>query len=323
MKVVAYSIKGFEKELLARYNQKKHDITLISNSLSLETIEYALDKDAVLVFTNDDVSAQVVNKLADMGVKHIVTRSTGTDHIDKVQAKKRGINVLNVPGYSPQAIAEHAVSLAMCLSRHLIQANERSRKFNFQLDELTGFNFYGKIAGIIGLGNIGQATASIYNGLGCKVLGYDIEFPKNLHQIEKVSLSELIAQSDIITLHVPLNAETKYMIGASEIASMKTGVMLINTARGALLNTAAILQGLEDGKIAYLGIDVYENEKGLFFEDHQEDEIKDQLLEKLMSFPNVLVTPHQAFLTNEALAQIAEQTIKNLDIWALTDVKQL
>ena len=322
MKVVAYSAKAFEKELLAKFNHKKHDITLISNPLSLETIEYALDKDAVLVFTNDDVSAPIVNKLADLGVKYIATRSTGTDHIDKQAAQKRGVKIENVPGYSPQAIAEHSVAMAMCLSRHLIQSSIRGRKFDFQLDGLTGFNFYGKTVGIIGLGNVGLATASIYIGLGCRILGYDVNYPKTLHSIEKTPLNELISQSDIISLHVPLTADTKYMIGMEEIETMKTGVMLINTARGGLINTEAALKGIENGKIAYLGIDVYEHEKSLFFEDHHDDEIKDPLLEKLIAFPNVLVTPHQAFLTDEALGQIAEQTIKNLDLWALNDQKE-
>lgn len=318
MKVVAYSTKVFEKEVLARCNHKKHDITLISNPLSIGTIEFALDKDAVLVSTNDDVSALVINKLADMGVRYIATRSTGNDHIDKIQAKKRGIKIANVPGYSPQAIAEHAVLLAMCLSRRLIQANKRSLRFNFQLDGLTGFNFYGKTVGIIGLGDIGKAAASIYIGLGCHILGHDIRHLKNLHHIVQVPLIDLLSQSDIISLHVPLNPETKYMIGASQISTMKTGVMLINTASGVLIDTAAILKSIENGKIGYLGIDVYENEKGLFFEDHQKDEFKDPLLVTLMSFPNVLVTPHQGFLTNETLTQIGEQTIKNLDLWALS-----
>lgn len=321
MKVVAYSAKAFEKEYLARFNDKKHDITLISNRLSLETIEYALDKHAVLVFTSDDVSAPVVNLLADMGVKYIATRSTGTDHIDINEAQKRGVKIANVTAYSPQAIAEHAVSIAMCLNRRLIRSNDQSHKFNFQLDGLTGFNFHGKTVGIIGLGNVGLATAAIYKGLGCRILGYDIQYPKTLHTIIKVNLNELISESDIISLHVPLTTETKYMIGTEEILAMKPGVMLINTARGALVNTEAALLGIVSGKIGYLGMDVYENEKNLFFEDHSDDEMKDLLLEKLLTFPNVLITPHQAFLTSEALAQIAKQTIKNLDAWAADDKK--
>lgn len=315
MKVVAYSIKAFEKEFLAKANRKKHDITLISNSLSLETTAYADGKDAVIVFTNDDVSAPVVNKLADLGIKYIATRSAGTDHIDKETAAKRSIQIANVPAYSPQAIAEHAVALALSLNRHLFQSNQNSHKFNFKLDGLTGFNFYGKTVGLIGLGHIGQAVAAIFNGFGCRVIGYDVVLPGNLAEIEVLSLEEVLCQSDIISLHVPLTPETKYLINASTIAKMKDGVMLINTSRGALIKTIDALEALERGKIGYLGLDVYEFEKGLFFENHENDLLKDPLLEKLMAHPNVLVTPHQAFLTNEALQQIADQTIKNLDLW--------
>jgi D-lactate dehydrogenase len=315
MKVVAYSMKPFEKEFLAKANQKKHDITLISNPLSLETTSYADGKEAVIVFTNDDVSAPVVNKLADMGVNFIATRSAGTDHIDKEIAVKRSIQIANVPAYSPQAIAEHTVAIALSLNRHLIDANQNGKKFNFKLDGLTGFNFYGKTVGLIGLGHTGQAVASIFNGFGCRVIGYDLVIPKNLVKIEVLSLEELLRQSDIISLHVPLTPETRYLINASTIAKMKDGVMLINTSRGALIKTVDALEALEQGKIGYLGMDVYEFEKGLFFEDHQNDLIKDPLLEKLMAHSNVLVTPHQAFLTNEALQQIADRTIKNLDLW--------
>jgi len=315
MRVVAYSIKVFEKEFLAKANQKKHDITLISNSLSLETVGYAEGKDAVVVFTNDDVSAPVVNKLADMDIKYIATRSAGTDHIDKKTAAKRSIKVANVPTYSPQAIAEHAVALALCLNRHLIHANGHSQEFDFTLNELIGFNFSGKTIGLIGLGNIGQAVAAIFNGFGCRVIGYDISLPHDLVKIEPLSFDEVLRRSDIISLHVPLTPETKYMINASTLAIMKDGVMLINTSRGALIKTIDALEALEKGKIGYLGLDVYEYEKGLFFEDHRHDQVKDPLFEKLMAHVNVLVTPHQAFLTKEALQQIAGQTIKNLDLW--------
>lgn len=315
MKVVAYSIQAFEKEYLAKANQKKHDITLISNPLSLQTIAYAQGKDAVVVFANDDLSEPVVNKLADMGVKYIATRSAGTDHIDKETAAKRSIKIANVPAYSPQAIAEHAVALALCLNRHLIRANENCHAFNFKLDGLLGFNFYGKTVGLIGLGNIGQAVAAIFNGFGCHVLGCDIAVTKGLTKIELVSLDKVLSDSDLISLHVPLTPATKYLINASTISKMKDCVMLINTSRGALINTNDAIEALEKGKIGYLGMDVYEHEKGLFLEDHQHDLIKDPLLEKLMSHQNVLVTPHQAFLTGEALQQIADKTIKNLDVW--------
>ena len=250
-----------------------------------------------------------------MGIKYIATRSAGTDHFDKEAAAQRGISLANVPVYSSQAIAEHAVALALSLNRHIIEAHEHSQQFNFKLDGLIGFNFYGKTVGLIGLGHIGQAIAAIYNGFGCRVIGYDIAMPDNLIDIESLSLNEVLRQSDIISLHLPLTPATKYMINAATIAIMKNGVMLINTSRGGLLNTIDAMEALEQGKIGYLGMDVYEHEKGLFFEDHQQDLVKDSLLQKLMTHANVMVTPHQAFLTSEALQQMADETIKNLDLW--------
>lgn len=315
MKVVAYSIKVFEKEFLAKANQKKHDITLISNPLSLATVAYAEGKDAVVVFTNDDVSAPVINKLADMGIKYIATRSTGIDHIDKETAMKRGIKLANVPDYSPQAIAEHTVALALALNRQLITSNQHSHVFDFRLNGLIGFNLQGKTVGIIGLGHIGRAVANIFNGFGCRVIGYDPFQHDEWPGVKMVSLDELFTNSDIISLHAPLCPENFHMINTDALKLMKSGVMLLNTSRGALIDTKAVLHALEVGKIGYLGLDVYENEKGLFFEQHQNDTEKDALLEKLMTFKNVLITPHQAFLTNEALQQIADQTIKNLDLW--------
>lgn len=315
MKVVAYSINPFEKEFLIRANYKKHDITLISNALTVETAAYAKGKDAVLVFTNDDVSEAVVDRLADLDVKFIATRSKGTDHINKKAAEKRGIKLANVPTYSPQAIAEHTVALALALARHLIKANKRAHDFDFRLNELVGFNFNGKTVGIIGLGEIGLAVSNIFKGLGCKVVAHDIQSPKNVLDIEMVELNELLKRSDIISLHVPLTEHTRHIINKDAINLMKPNVMLINTSRGGLIDTPAALNALENGKIGYLGLDVYEFEKGLFFQDHERDKYKDTLLKKLIAYPNVLITPHQAFLTREALQEIANQTIKNLDLW--------
>lgn len=235
MKVVAYSIKTFEKEFLAKANHKKHDITLISNPLSLETAAYADGKDGVIVFTNDDLSAPVVNRLADLGIKFIATRSAGTDHIDKETGVKRSIKIANVPDYSPQAIAEHAVALALALNRHVIQSNQNAHQFNFKLDGLTGFNFYRKTVGLIGLEHISQAAAAIFNGFGCRVVGFDVVLPSDLKSIEVLPLEEVLRQSDIISLHAPLTPATNYMIDASAIAKMKDGVMLINTSRGGLI----------------------------------------------------------------------------------------
>lgn len=315
MKVVAYSIKEFEKEFLARANNKQHDITLISNSLSLETAMYAEGKEAVVVFTNDDVSEPVINKLADLGIKYIATRSLEIDHIDRKAASLRQMKVANVPTFSPEAIAEYSVMLALSLSRKIIPTANSTKEFDFRIDQHIGFNFFGKTVGIIGLGNVGKATAAIYKGMGCSVIGYDINFPEHLNGVEKVSLDQLFEESDIISLHIPISEDTKYIINNHSISKMKNGVMLINTSSGELIKSNDILYALQNRKIGYLGLDGYEFEKSLFFKDHREDPKKDNILEQLLSFPNVIVSPHQAFLTKEALQEIANLTIKNLDNW--------
>lgn len=314
MKAVAYSVRPFEKEFLAKANQKRHDITLISNSLSAETVIYAEGKDAIIV-SSDEVSASMIECIAALGIKYIATRSAGIDHIDLVAASKYNIQVANVPNYSPQAIAELTAGLAFALNRHIVKAEERSRHFNFRNDELIGFNFYGKTVGLIGLGKIGLAAANIFNGMGCKVIGYDIAFPSNIKHVQPVDFDTLLSSSDIISLHLPLNANTRHIIDYNALKRMKNGVMLINTSRGALIDTAEVVKALENGRIGYLGMDVYEFEKGLFFEDHESDKDKDPLLTNLMRYSNVLVTPHQAYLTRESLQEIANQIIKHLDQW--------
>ncbi|MGZ3752771.1 MAG: 2-hydroxyacid dehydrogenase [Mucilaginibacter sp.] len=315
MKVVAYSIKAFEKEFLIRANRKKHDITLISNPLSVETVSFAAGKDAVLVFDSDDVSALVVNKLAGLGIKYIASRSAGTYYIDKGAAENMGIKLANIPVYSPEAIAEHTVLLVLALSRNMIRANEQVNNFNFRLDELIGFNLHGKTVGIIGMGPAGLAVAAILKGFGCKVLGYDTNSTAPHDHVPLLELRQLLAESDIISLHAPLINETKGMINKSTIAQMKDGVMIINTSSGGLIKTADVLAALDNGKIGYLGLDVYESEKELFFDDHTNDKQKDALLKRLTDHPNVLITPHQGFLTKESLQEIANQTISNLDAW--------
>jgi D-lactate dehydrogenase len=264
---------------------------------------------------NDDVSENVINKLADVGVRFIATRSKDTDHIAKKAADKRGIKLANVPVYSPQAIAEHTVALALALSRKLIQAYVNIHDFDFRLDGLMGFTFSGRTVGLIGMGQTGIAVSSIFKGMGCHVIGYDANIHGKHDHVPLTSLDDLLAKSDIISLHAPLNDGTKHIINNSTIRKMKQNVMLINTSRGGLINTADVLNALENGKIGYLGLDVYEFEKGLFFEDHENDKKRDTLLDKLISYPNVLITPHQAFLTSESLQEIANQTIKNLDLW--------
>ena len=315
MRVVAYSTKNFEKEFLAKANQKKHDITLISNPLSLETAVYAEGKDAVIVFTNDDLSAPVINKLADMGIKYISTRSVGTDHIDAEAAALRNVKIANIPAYSPEAIAEFTVTLALALSRKLIPTVDQCRLFDFSLEHHVGFNFHGKTVGIIGLGHIGLATAAIFKGFGCRILGYDVSPLPKTSALKTVSLDKLLGESDIISLHIPLVPATHHFINETTISKMKRGVMLINTSRGGLIKTEDALNALDSGKIGYLGLDVYEHENDIFFANRKLDKNKDALLERLMFHSNVIVTPHQAFLTIEAIQEIAVQTIQNLDKW--------
>jgi D-lactate dehydrogenase len=314
MKAVAYSIRSFEKEYLAKANRKKHDVTLISNPLGPDTAIYAEGKDAVIVSINDEVSAEVIQKLSVLGVKYIVTRSAATDHIDKNAAATYGIKIANVPLDSPEAIAEHSVALAFALNRHVVQADRHSHVFDFRNDDLVGFNFSGKTVGIIGLGRTGQAVAAIYHGLSCQVIGYDPYVMRSIRHIKAVSLEFLLKNSDIISLHIPLTEQTKYFIQKDTLDQMKDGVMLINTSCGMLLNTEDVLAAIESKKVGYLGIDVYEFENGLFFENHQQALVKDPLLQRLIGKPNVLVTPHQAHLTQEALQQIADETIKSLDL---------
>lgn len=314
MKAIFYSTKEIEKDLMTKANKKRHEITFISKALDSDTVSYAAGNDAVVVFTNDNVAAPVVKKLAALGIKYIATRSVGTDHIDKEAAEREGIKVSNIPTYSPHAIAEHAVALAMVLSRHLIKANQQCHRYNFSLAGLTGFNFHGKTVGLIGLGHAGAATAAIFNGLGCRILGYDVK-PQNINHVKMVGLDYLYKHSDIISLHLPLTPETEHLINAASIRKMKKGVMIINTARGGIIKTRDALDGLRKGKIGYLGLDVYEFEKGLFFEDHEDDRVRDPILCELMKYSNVVITPHQSFLTSEALQEIATKTIRILNRW--------
>ena len=315
MHVIAYSVSSFEIEYLENANSMKHEIILKSEPLSLESAALAKGADAVIIFTSDDASEPVINALADLGIKYIVTRSTGTDHIDLKAAEKRGIKVANVPSYSPQAIAEQAVMLALALSRKLIDTSKLVETYNFTIEKHVGFNFYGKTVGLIGLGSIGKAAAEIFKGLGCRVIAFDVDQEIEMAPIERVSLNALLEQSDIISLHAPLNESTRHLINQETMSQMKDRVMLLNTSRGALIKSEDLLAKLEEGKIGYLGLDVYEFEKGLFFEDHSKDTDKDSLLQKLINHKNVIITPHQGFLTQEALREIAQITMENIDAW--------
>lgn len=318
MKTIMYSVKGFEESYLLLANHNRHELTLTNKPLNLETASMAAGNEAVAVFTNDDASEPVLQKLKGMGVNYITTRSVGTDHINLEAAKKLEISVANVPEYSPYSVAEHAVTLMLGLNRKLILADKKSHAYQFELSSLIGFDMHGKTVGIIGLGTIGSVVADILHGFGCRILVYDIVENKahaKQHHFTYATLDEVYAQSDIITLHLPLTPQTKHLINEASIAKMKKGVMIINTSRGPIIDTHALMDGLRSGQIGSAGLDVYEFEKGIFFKNHYSSEGKDELLLNLMNFDNVIVTGHQAFLTQEALKNIADTTIENLNEW--------
>lgn len=319
MKAVAYSIKACEKEPLIRANNKKHDITLISNRLTLDTVSYAQGKKAVLVFSSDDLSAPVINKLKELGVKYICTRSSGLDHIDLKEASRLGIQVANIPSYSPASIAEHALALLLALVRNLIPSHTQTMMYDFTLDELVGSTLSDKTIGIVGFGETGQALTKILRGFGVKVLVndvLDIAAKAEMLGAKPVSFKTILSDSDIISFHIPLNKDTHHLINSRTIQDMKRGVILINVSRGAIFNSLDVYNALQDGYIAKIGMDVYEFEHNVFFFDHSRSRIDDKLLKAFIQNSRVLLTPHQAFLTTEALQIIAAKTIENLDKWA-------
>lgn len=319
MKVLVYSAKDFEIPYLEDANKNKHRLTFIKEALSSGTAMKAVGYDAISIFSADEACFITIEKLKEFGVRYITLRSVGYDNVNLRAASRLGVRVANVPAYSPYAIAEHAVSLLLALNRKLIRSNQRVQKFNFDLNHLIGYDLNQKTVGIIGTGKIGSVMAKIMHGFSCKLIGYDIEQNEELkaqYDLEYVPLETLCKKADIISLHVPLNSETHYLIDADLISKMKDNVVIINTARGAVVNTKHIIDALRSGKIKGFGSDVYENEKGLFFKDHSHTIVNDDLLIQLNAMPNVLITGHHGFLTDEALTNIAETTIANLDCWA-------
>ncbi|SDH31558.1 2-hydroxyacid dehydrogenase [Winogradskyella thalassocola] len=319
MKVLVYSSKEFEIPYLEKANNKKHQFTFITEALSSETAIKAIGYDAISIFSSDEACFMTVEKLKDFGVKYIALRSVGFNNVNLRAAARLNIKVAHVPKYSPFAIAEHAVGLLLALNRKLITSNYRVTHYNFNLNNLVGFDLKNKTVGIIGTGRIGSVMTKIMHGFGCKLLGYDIEENKTLseqYNLKYVTLQELCAQADIISLHVPLNNDTFQLINEDVISEMKHGVILINTSRGDVINTEHVIEGLLKRRIGALGIDVYVNERAIFFKDHSQEIPNDDFLIKLNAFPNVLITGHQAFLTDEALAKIAEGTIYNLECWS-------
>ncbi len=316
MKVAVFSAHKFETEYITKANADKHELVLLETRLTEISVTLAQGCDAVCLFIEDKVDAPILKALYKMGIKYIALRSAGFNHVDMQTVKELGIKITRVPSYSPYAIAEHAVALMLAMNRKLMRAHNRVMDLNFSLDGLVGFDMNGKTVGIVGTGKIGSTVARILHGFGCKLLAFDTQENKELvtrYQVKYVSYESLCKQSDIITLHVPLTEHTKYMIDEACIAKMKKGVMLINTSRGALVNTKTVINALKTGQIGFFGIDVYEEEEGLFFEDHSNDILLDDTIARLMTFKNVLITSHQAFLTDTALKNIAKTTIYSLD----------
>jgi len=318
MKIAIFSIHSFDRPFFEKIKNSNHELVYFQEQLSKETAHLAKDFDAIAIFTSDTVNVDVLQLLHSYGVKYIALRSVGFDHVDLSKAAELKIKIANVPEYSPFAIAEHTVAMILALNRKLIIADNRVKRHDFSLGGLTGFDLNGKTVGIIGTGKIGSVLAKIVHGFGCNLLGYDKIEDSSLeskYDLRYTTLDELCQQSDIISLNLPLNKDTKYMINEHQISLMKNGVMLINTARGGIVNTQSVINALKSGKIGSFGMDVYENEKGIFFYDQSQIVFKDDLLALLTTFSNVLITAHQAFLTNEALEGIVSTTLKNIDQW--------
>jgi len=315
MKIAVFSTKVYDKEFLNKINQEhEHTLKFFQYGLNAETMWMAKDYPTVCAFVNDILDKEVLTYLYENGTRLISLRCAGFNNVDVETAEELGMTVTRVPAYSPYAVAEHTVSLILALNRKIYKAHSRVREGNFSLDGLLGFDLYGKTVGVIGTGKIGTVVAKILNGFGCKVLAHDsYENPecKNIG-VEYVSLNELLEKSDIVTLHCPLTPETKYLINSETLKQMKDGVMIINTSRGALIDTKAVTKALKSGKVGYLGLDVYEEEANIFFEDLSNTVIKDDVFSRLLTFPNVVITGHQAFFTKNALENIAQTTLENV-----------
>lgn len=315
MKVAVFSTKPYDRRFLDAANRSTgHALVFFEPRLLPETTPLARGFPAVCAFVNDRLDQEVLASLSAGGTRLIALRSAGFNNVDLDAAAERGMTVVRVPAYSPYAVAEHTVGLMLGLNRHLPRANARVREGNFALDGLLGFDMHGKTAGIVGTGKIGAVVARILAGFGCRLLAYD-PYPSDACRelgVTYVPLDDLLGEADIVTLHLPLTPDSYHLIDAEAIGRMKPGAMLINTSRGALLDTVAVIEGLKSGQVGALGLDVYEEEADLFFEDLSSRVLQDDVFARLLTFPNVLITGHQAFFTAEALTAIAETTMANI-----------
>jgi D-lactate dehydrogenase len=321
MHVAVFSTKSYDRRFLDEANSGKgHRLIYLEARLTADTARLAEDAHAVCAFVNDELDAACLEALARRGIRLIAMRSAGYNNVDVARAHSLGISVARVPAYSPHAVAEYAAALILTLNRKIHRAYNRVREGNFALEGLLGFDLHGKVVGIVGTGKIGQVVAEIFRGFGCHLLVLD-PFPNPACEAlgaRYVSKPELLAQSDVVTLHCPLTHETFHLIDAEAVAACKPGVMLVNTSRGAVIDTRAVIDGLKSGIIGSLALDVYEEESELFFTDHSDDIIRDDVFARLLTFPNVLITGHQAFFTDEALMGIAQVTIENVTSFETT-----
>ncbi|HJB29328.1 MAG TPA: 2-hydroxyacid dehydrogenase [Candidatus Blautia faecavium] len=313
MKILFYGTKNYDEQFFEKLLPKYPGIQIkfIEANIHEETAALAKGYDAICAFVNADLGTSVIEVLNQQGVRLILMRCAGYNNVDLTTAHKYGMKILRVPGYSPEAVAEHAMALALTANRHTHKAYIKCRENNFALNGLMGVNFYQKTAGIIGTGKIGQAMAKICRGFGMKVIAFDLFPNKDLDFLEYVSLDELLAQSDLISLHCPLTDETKHIINEDSIAKMKDGVILVNTSRGGLIKTEDLIAGIRDHKFFAIGLDVYEEETDFVYEDMSERILPTSTIQRLLSFPNVTMTSHQGFFTEEALSNIAETTLDN------------
>lgn len=313
MKILFYDTKPYDRDSFSKLLPEYSDITVdfLKTDISHRTVDLAKGYDAVCVFVASDVNNNIVKKLSEYGVRLILLRCAGYNNVALDEAKNQGITVMHVPAYSPEAVAEHALALAFAANRHIHKAYIKVRENNFSLIGLTGVNFRGKTAGIIGTGRIGATMAKNCHGIGMKVIAYDKYENPELSFAEYVSLDELFKRSDLISLHCPLTKETYHIIDLEAIEKMKDGVILVNTSRGALISTEDLIKGIRQLKFAGVGLDVYEEEMENVFENREDDILESSVTARLLSFPNVIVTSHQGFLTEEALEAICETTLQN------------
>lgn len=314
MKVAVFSTYQYDKEFLTRFNTG-HEISFFEVALNEQTASLAAGYDVVCTFVNDQLSDAVIHLLHAAGTRLIVLRCAGFNNVDIAAATELKMPVLRVPAYSPEAVAEHAMALILTLNRKTHKAYNRVREGNFSLERLMGFNLHQKKVAVIGTGNIGAAFCRILRGFGCKISAYDPFPSENLRSFGVVygSLEETLNGADVVSLHCPLTPETSHLINAESLKLFKPGAMLINTSRGGLVDTKAVIRALKHGQLGSLGLDVYEQESELFFHDHSEGIIQDETITRLISFPNVLITSHQGFFTQEAMEQIARTTFANID----------